>query len=127
MTKKIITILLFLLYLGSIYAQKQFSTQPHTGPVTCLVQNNEFVFSSGEDGFIVRWDQNGLGEHLQVSDIAIKKIDVSPDGRLVAVYESDDFSIHRISVWDWKTKTRKYAKRFPTQSFLFPFLIMVRI
>ncbi|MBP7480662.1 MAG: hypothetical protein KA785_09475 [Spirochaetaceae bacterium] len=112
MTKKIITILLFLLFLGSIYAQKQFSTQPHTGPVTCLVQNNEFVFSSGEDGFIVRWDQNGLGEHLQVSDIAIKKIDVSPDGRLIAVYESDDFSIHRISVWDWKTKTRKYAKRF---------------
>lgn len=112
MTKKIITILLFLLFLGSIYAQKQFSTQPHTGPVTCLVQNNEFVFSSGEDGFIVRWDQNGLGEHLQVSDIAIKKIDVSPDGRLIAVYESDDFSIYRISVWDWKTKTRKYAKRF---------------
>lgn len=112
MKKKIMTILLFLLFLGSIFAQKQFSTQPHTGPVTCLVQNNEFVFSSGEDGFIVRWDQNGLGEHLQVSDIAIKKIDVSPDGRLIAVYESDDFSIHRISVWDWKTKTRKYAKRF---------------
>jgi len=112
MTKKIIIVLLLVLLLSPLCAQKQFSTQPHTGPVTSLVQKNEFVFSSGEDGFITRWDQNGLGEHLQVSDIAIKKIDVSPDGRLIAVYESDDFSIHRISVWDWKTKTRKYAKRF---------------
>jgi WD40 repeat protein len=112
MTKKIKIVLLLVLLLSPLCAQKQFSTQPHTGPVTSLVQKNEFVFSSGEDGFITRWDQNGLGEHLQVSDIAIKKIDVSPDGRLIAVYESDDFSIHRISVWDWKTKTRKYAKRF---------------
>lgn len=112
MTKKIIIVLLLVLLLSPLCAQKQFSTQPHTGPVTSLVQKNEFVFSSGEDGFITRWDQNGLGEHLQVSDIAIKKIDVSPDGRLIAVYESDDFSIHRISVWDWKTKSRKYAKRF---------------
>ncbi len=111
MTKKI-GILLLILISTSLFAQKQLSTQPHTGPVTSLVQKGDYVFSSGEDGFVVRWDQNGLGDHLQVSDIAIKKIDISPDGRLIAVYESDEFSIHRISVWDWKTKTRKYAKRF---------------
>ncbi len=112
MKKKFFSCILVVFLFNSIYAQKQFSKQPHTGPVTSFVQNQDYVFSSGEDGFLIRWDTDGMGEHLQVSDISIKKIAVSPDGRLVAVYESDDFSIHRISVWDWKTKTRKYAKRF---------------
>lgn len=112
MLKKIIYIFLFLCVLQTINAQKQFSTQPHTGAVTDLIQLEDYFFSSGEDGFIVRWNKEGIGEHLQVSDIEIKKIAVHPQGNLIAIYETDDFSIHRVSVWDWKTKTRKYAKRF---------------
>lgn len=112
MIKKITTIFLSAFLLSSLHAQKQFSTQPHTGTVTSLIRMNDAAYSSGEDGFLIRWDNSGMGEHLQVSDIGIKKIAVSPNGRLIAVYETDDFSIHRISVWDWQTKTRKYAKRF---------------
>ncbi len=112
MLKNSVLFLLCFSLFTSLSAQKQFSHQPHTGSVTDLVLAGQYIFSAGDDGFLVRWDEQGTGEHLQVSDISIKKIAVSPNGRLVAVYESDDFSVHRISVWDWQTKTRKYAKRF---------------
>lgn len=48
----------------------------------------------------------------QVSDLPIRCIAPHPGGKLIAVYESDGFSAHRVSLWDWENKTRLYAKRF---------------
>ena len=48
----------------------------------------------------------------QVSDIPIRMIAAHPAGKLVAIYESDSFSTHRISLWNWAEKRRVYAKRF---------------
>lgn len=48
----------------------------------------------------------------QISDLPVRCIAPHPDGRLIAVYESDGFSTHRVSLWDWEQKTRLYAKRF---------------
>nr|MCR4790921.1 hypothetical protein [Treponemataceae bacterium] len=69
-------------------------------------------YSGGDDGFVILWKNDGVGEHFQVSDLKIKMIAVSPNGNDIAIYETDDFSVFRVSVWNWKTKSRKFAKRF---------------
>ena len=86
----------------------------HRGPVTMLAQvpGSDSFFSAGKDGFLVRHGESGSDESWQLSDIPLAKIAVHPDGNRVAVYETDGFSVHRVSVWDWKKKTRLYAKRF---------------
>ena len=48
----------------------------------------------------------------QVSDLPIRMIAAHPAGKLVALYESDSFSTHRVSLWNWPEKKRLYAKRF---------------
>ena len=39
-------------------------------------------------------------------------IAVSPNGNLIAVYESDGGSVNKVSVWDWRTLTRKKFWRY---------------
>jgi len=86
----------------------------HLGPVHALarIPGTADFFSGGKDGFISLHKTDGNDETWQISDIPVRNMAVHPDGNLVAVYESDGFSIYRISVWDWNRKTRLYAKRF---------------
>lgn len=86
----------------------------HRGSVLAFsaIPGTSRFFSAGKDGFISVHSPDGEDEAWQISDIPVRKISVSPDGNLVAAYESDGFSVHRVSVWDWKAKTRLYAKRF---------------
>jgi WD40 repeat protein len=76
------------------------------------IPSTEDFFSSGIDGFLVLHRQSGETESWQISDLPVRKISVHPDGNLVAAYESDGFSVYRVSVWNWKEKKRLYAKRF---------------
>jgi len=86
----------------------------HQGPVLALanIPGTDSYFSAGQDGFLSLHNPDGINESWQISDIPLKCIAVHPDGNTVALYETDGYSIYRISVWDWKTKTRLYAKRF---------------
>ena len=96
-------------------AQSHISTQSHSGAVTTVsfLENADgSVFSSGNDGFLIKWTEDGMGEHYQISDLPIKMIARSPNGTEIAVYETDGASLNRVSVWNWKTLTRKFAFRF---------------
>ena len=99
-------------------AQAHISTQSHQAQITCVRSvpvraGNDFeYFTAGDDGFLVRWNENNEGEHYQISDVGIKLIAVSPNGNLVAVYESDGGSVNKVSVWDWRTLTRKKFWRY---------------
>ena len=97
------------------FCQSHISTQAHSGTVTNVdyIENSDgAVFSSGNDGFIIKWTEDGMGEHYQISDLPIKMIARSPDGNEIAVYETNGASLNRVSVWNWKTFTRKFAFRF---------------
>ena len=99
----------------SIYAQSHISTQSHSGAVSALAyleDEEPSVFSAGNDGFLIKWTDDDMGEHYQISDLPIKMIARSPNGNEIAVYESDGASLNRVSVWNWKTFSRKYAFRF---------------
>ena len=120
--KTLLSIFLIALYVGTtasnLFAQAHISTQSHQAQVNCVravpvTSGNDFeYFTAGDDGFLIRWNENNEGEHYQISDVGIKLIAVSPNGNLIAVYESDGGSVNKVSVWDWRTLTRKKFWRF---------------
>ena len=113
----LLTALLFCNSLA-VFAQSHISTQAHDDTVTNVLSletpdvSSDVFFSAGEDGFLIKWTSDNLGEHYQVSELQIKLVARNPNGNEIAVYETDGVSINRVSVWDWKNLTRKYAKRF---------------
>lgn len=101
----------------SLSAQSHISTQSHQSVVSSVVSANygdsqKTFFSAGEDGFLIKWTDDDQGEHYQISELPIKLAAVYPEKNLVAVYETDSGLINRVSVWDFNTLTRKYARRF---------------
>lgn len=69
-------------------------------------------YIAGEDGFVSKCFYPSFEtETWQLSNLAIKKIASHPDGRTIALYESDGRTIHKISVWEWKTKKRIFIIR----------------
>ncbi len=69
-------------------------------------------FAAGNDGFVTRYSYPDFKpDTWQLSFMPIKKIAVHPQGRLVAIYESDGFGVHQVSLWDWTLKKNIFAKR----------------
>jgi len=117
--KKITSLLvLAILFSSLIFAQNSHnSTQAHQEQVNQIsavsgLNYDQSFFTAGQDGFIIKWSSDNQGEHYQISDVGLKLIAVSPNGSDVAVYETDGGSVNKVSVWDWKTLTRKYQKKF---------------
>ncbi len=117
--KKIISgafISYFLIF--SLFSNSHFSTQAHQTPITDLKavfspQNKENAyFSAGEDGFLIKWTSDNQGEHYQITELDIKMISIAPNGKEIAVYESDSGLTNKVSVWNWETLTRKFARKF---------------
>ena len=115
--KKHILLISIALLTFSLWAQSHISTQPHQAEVTKIAPasargTDGSYFTASDDGFVIKWTFDGQGEHYQFSDVSIKLLAVSPNGNEIALYETDGGSINRITVWDWKTFSRKYLKKF---------------
>ena len=117
--KKYILILALLFISFSLYSQSQshISTQSHQAEVTQITPvsargTDGSYYTASDDGFVIKWTFDGQGEHYQFSDVSIKLLAVAPGGNEIAIYETDGGSINRITVWDWKTLSRKYIKKF---------------
>ncbi len=109
---KVIFSLIFVFFaLGTANAQR-ISTQPHFSQVSAIAykEDNGSVFSAGEDGMVINWANNYEGDHYQCSDLIIRKIAVHPNRNEIAIYETDDVSTYRVTVWDWTYKNKKYSK-----------------
>lgn len=118
MKKIIVLILASIFACNFVFSQAHISTQSHQAQVTSILpvpSKNALEFSyisSGDDGFLVKWNDSNEGEHYQISDVGIKLIAVSPNGNDIAVYESDGGSVNKVSVWDWRTLSRKFMRRY---------------
>ena len=102
MKKLINIVLLFLSF--SLYSQTIASTQSHEGKVNALLSSetesssdNSF-YSVGNDGFIIKWTSDGMGDHYQVSDLQVRLVAKNPVYGDIAVYETDGVSNHRLTV-----------------------------
>lgn len=114
--KKIIYFFALSLFIFSLSAEAHVSSEAHQDLITNIVtiKNNHgetSYFTTAEDGFIIKWDEDNEGEHYQISDVGIKLMAVSPDGNYVAAYESDGGAVNKVTVWDWSTHSRKYQKK----------------
>ena len=111
--KKIFFTTLLCFFMISVFSQTMISTQPHNGKANhgTFAPDGSF-YSVGDDGFVIKWNSENKGEHYQISDLEIKYITASPNGTDIAIYETDGYSVNRISIWNWKTKRRLVVKRF---------------
>ncbi len=93
--------------------QKKVSTQAHNGAVTSIVSvSEENFYSTGNDGIITKWADDGVGLSYQASDLAVQKIAINPSNSDIAVSETDGNNIFKIEVIDWESQTKKYTKQF---------------
>ena len=110
MMKKILTLFTAILLGSAAIAQPRFSSQGHKAKVLAIIpetnSKTQSFFTIGQDGFIIRWE-NGIGEHFQVSDKKISLASLSPSGKEIAFYESDESGYHSVKVWDAATKKVK--------------------
>ncbi|MCR4714905.1 MAG: hypothetical protein K5751_11090, partial [Treponemataceae bacterium] len=111
--KKLITVLCLLILSSAMFADVHISSQPHYGQINDMEMTEDSLFTVGQDGYVINWKQDGTGEHYQISDLEIKMIANNPKNNNIAIYETDGYSINRISVWDWSTQKKVYAKRVP--------------
>ena len=95
-------------------SQSHISNQKHEGEVRAVSASRgaSAFFTAGDDGFLIKWTDDDQGEHYQISDMSVKLSALSPDGKTIAAYETDGGLVNRVSVWDFDTLTRKYARRF---------------
>lgn len=85
-----------------------------SGGVTEIMNSgaSPIFFAAGKDGFVTRYSYPKFEpDTWQLSSMPIQKIAVHPQGRLVAVYETNGFSIHQVSLWDWAKKKTLFSKR----------------
>ena len=90
------------------------SAESHQAEVTMISADTPdgSFFSVGKDGFLIKWTPDGFGEHYQLTELEIRLVAVRPNGYDIAVYETDGYSVHRVSVWNWKNLTRRFVKTF---------------
>lgn len=114
MKKILILLTVSFCFISSLFSQSHFSSEAHQESVSCVKpiiskSNGETSFiTAGGDGFLIKWSEDDMGEHYQVSDIGITLMATSPNGKFVAVCESDGGSVNKVTVWDWTKLTRKY-------------------
>ena len=60
-----------------VFADSHISTQSHQAQVTAVCSvpykaGSDFeYFTAGDDGFLIKWNENNEGEHYQISDVGI--------------------------------------------------------
>ncbi len=115
--KKIIYVTASLLISTLAFGQSHFSSQSHLEQVNqvCPVITSSYsepsFYTASNDGFIIKWAGDEMGEHYQVSDVGIMLTASSPNGHDIAVYETDGGALNKVTVWDWNKLTKKYTKK----------------
>ncbi len=118
LARKTILPVLLLSLSFSIYSQAITSSQPHEGKVNevfaCETEDDidSPFFSVGNDGFIIKWEKDGMGEHYQVSDLQARLVSRNPVSGDIAIYETDGISTHKITVIDANTYAKKFSRKF---------------
>ncbi len=117
---RFLVIIFFLLYsvgifAGPIYLQVNNS---HDGKITDIVYDStgKYLFSSGVDGSVRVWDvaHSVLLKSLRGSYLPIKMLAVSFDGSKVAALYSNEISIFRLYVWNWRDNKLLFKRDFET-------------
>jgi WD40 repeat protein len=95
-------------------AQAKHAAGAHRGAINVLLSDEAGrILSAGQDGFLGIWDPKAGSavERFQLSSYPVKAMCLKPGARDIAVCESDGLDLHRISVWDYENKTKRFTVR----------------
>jgi WD40 repeat protein len=99
-----------------LFAMPVYAINPaggHRGNITSLIHNGETIISAGEDGSIVFWNVREMAssQRLVLTPHAISKMAKHPQREQICIVEYAGMDDYRISVWDYKNKTRNFSLR----------------
>ncbi|MHC6204224.1 WD40 repeat domain-containing protein [Breznakiellaceae bacterium SP9] len=123
MKHKSIALLLTILLTASLTAQTRgtlqhdtgFIPSGHRGAVRVLVYDSKnTILSAGVDGFLETWDlkKNVAVDRFQLSAYEITNMVINPLRPEIAVSESDNMGLYRLSAWNYQTKRNLFTLRF---------------
>ena len=93
------------------YSEMLLSNEKHLSFVSSIIPIDENSFlTSDANGFIIL-HTNEKKLRYQITKDAITSLALSPDKTLLAVSETDNANVNRISVWDFQRMKKKYSKR----------------
>ncbi|MBQ0162520.1 MAG: hypothetical protein KBS84_05085 [Treponema sp.] len=114
--KKIIGLVTLVLASALAFAQTRTSFMAHNEEVISIfsdiVSNDGSFFTVSKDGSVSRWNEKNEGLQYQVTDKKIKYSAIHPNKNEIAFYETDENTIHTISVWDCTKLTKKFSVSF---------------
>lgn len=93
----------------------KISKQAHSQQIVKIVQdvnNPSMYYTAGKDGFVTKWNAEGIGAHFQVTTDEIKGLAVCPGKNEIAIYETSSGFSNTITVWDWDKLEKKYSYTF---------------
>jgi WD40 repeat protein len=107
------------LFIGppAVYAQdvRVVINTGHTGRVNTIAYHDSYslLFSGGEDGTLRIWDPETekLVYLLQITHNPIEKLILNPEAPQVGIIEKDGIGTHRLSVWNWQTKSEIFSRQ----------------
>ena len=116
-SQNILSALLFLIPLCT-FAESEESrlaiNSGHIGPISCLEIHNatNSLVSGGEDGTLRIWDtkNNRLRYKIQVDSLPVRRVALHPTLPQAAVVVSDDLTVYRIKVIDWRENRELFSK-----------------
>jgi WD40 repeat protein len=99
------------------FAGSRILDSGHIGPVTSLAWDagTGYLFSAGQDGTLRIWQTSPfrLIRKFQVADLPIRKIDLCPKTRDIAIVQSDGMTGHSMKVLNWETGREKFSVPLP--------------
>lgn len=109
--KKLFLLILSLFMTFYAFSQVRESKMPHLDQVTSLFSTSEdsTFYSIGKDGFVVKWNENEIGEHFQITNHKVLKFALHPNKSEFAIYETNDENFYSISVWNIDSLTKKFS------------------
>lgn len=80
---------------------------------TSVLSAQNKIFFAGNDGFVSSFEYPSfVADTWQVSALAIKEIAAHPKEPFIAIYETNEFNLHQVSVWNWNKKEPLYTINF---------------
>ena len=101
----------FLLLQSPLYAQ--FIPAGHAAPIRDIaIDESGNIFSAGEDGFLILWNNFSAIERLQLSHNSLASIRLNPQGTQFSILETDGYGSYKISAWDYGSRVHLFTHNF---------------
>lgn len=110
--KKLLLLTLITLLPLSLFAKKVINSG-HQSSVKIMNYNglNDSFFSISEDGTLVIKKRNSesISQRIFLSSYSITSFALSPKNTHLAIVETDNASVFKVTVWDWKRERKLYS------------------